>query len=104
MKQIKRMTQDPEVIPHKEDKTIKVLKGPPHGNWLKDLTEGTAFYSRPRSNPIVEGYICTLYRILKHNKNTTHLWIIMEDQYLFVDTLLFSLENILVEVRDERNT
>jgi hypothetical protein len=102
-KQLKilRSTEDPAIIPHKQDQPLKVVKGPPSDNWLSTYPAGTVFHSRLKHHPPY-GYdwVCTQYRIIFQYVKTTSLWDVMaeNDAYQLVDSQLFSDNNVLVEV------
>ena len=81
-------TTNPEDIPQKVDRTIKVIGQRPPINWLRPMAEGTVFHCRLIScPPFTSDWICEEYIVLAQYGRTTKLRAI-ED--LIVDNALFS--------------
>jgi hypothetical protein len=102
MKHLKRVTTDPTIIPQREDLSLTLVEGPTDKNWLKDLPEGTVFFSRPKHTPpFAQDWVCTQYRITQQYLKVTSLWDIMGQEpecYFVVDSYLFSSQNTCVEI------
>jgi hypothetical protein len=72
-------------------------KGPPTGDWLSDLPDGTRFLCRPKQNQPMEVLAC--YEIIaRSNKGIMLYSDLNESRYFWIDPVLFSRVVELYEV------